>query len=86
VGAGVGVQGIVFRNDDLTHPLFQASIDPNNPVDPTNYFGGTGTASFNFPVAVAQGDCLRIGVFAMPGDHDSTFDATAVKFQITPGP
>lgn len=80
-GAGLAVQGVVFVNDDLAHPLFLASIGPNNSVDPANYFGGTGAATFDVTTPLSQGDCLRVGVFASP--HDNSFDATAVKFQIT---
>jgi uncharacterized protein (TIGR03437 family) len=83
VGAGVGVQGIVFLNYDLTNPLFLAVIGSNNSVDPSNYFGGTGASAFDVSTAMGPGDCLRVGVFAMPGAGDGTFDATAVKFQVT---
>lgn len=82
VAAGVGVQGIVFRNYDLANPLFLTAISSNNQVDPTNYFGGTGAAAFDVRAEMNSGDCLRVGVFAMPNAGDGTFDATAVQLQI----
>jgi uncharacterized protein (TIGR03437 family) len=84
IGYGVGVQGIVFRNNDLANPLFLATIDPNSPVDPNYYFEEPGSASFDVSTDVSSGDCIRVGVFAKPGASDGTFDATAVKFSITP--
>jgi photosystem II stability/assembly factor-like uncharacterized protein len=83
-GYGVGVQGIVFRNNDLASPLFLANIDPDSPVDATYYFGSPGSASFDVSTDVSSGECIRVGVFAKPGAGDGTFDATAVKFSITP--
>lgn len=83
-GAGAGVQVTLFQNNNLASPLFLANIGPDNPVDPTNYFAGPGSAAFDLTASLAQGDCVRTGVFAKPDAGDGTFDATAVKLTVTP--
>ncbi|MGA7409292.1 MAG: BACON domain-containing carbohydrate-binding protein [Bryobacteraceae bacterium] len=81
-GAGLGVNVLVFKNNNLQQPLYSADIGPMNTVNPTDYFGGAGSAAFDLTAFLQLGDTVNIGVFAMPGD--GTFDATAVKFRIVP--
>jgi len=83
--AGDGVRVVAFVNNQVSAPLFDATISSDVAVDPNNPFSGVGVAPFNFDVSLSAGDAVQFAVFSGPNLLDGTFDFTALQFTITGG-
>jgi hypothetical protein len=81
--AGDGVRVVVYRNDDIAHPLVDGVISSQHKVDPLNPFAGDGVVPFNFSVDLKTLQTLHFVVFSGPKNVDGTYDLTALKFVAT---
>lgn len=84
--AGDGVDVLVTKALNLDNPLFSTTIGPDNAVDTSNPFGGTGVANFDLKVPLNAGDVLRFVVFSDSQGQDGTFDATAFRVTVNQVP
>lgn len=81
--AGNGVDVVIAKNGALNALLFEETITADHFVDADDPFSGTGVAPFDFNIELVQGDRLSFIVFVDDQGIDQTFDATALRFDLT---
>jgi hypothetical protein len=82
-GLGDGVDVAIFKNADVSTPVFSASISAAHPVDPDDPFSGTGSEPFDEELTLNPGDVLRFVVYpGGPGSSNIDYDVAALRVAI----
>jgi hypothetical protein len=81
--AGNGVDVTIFKNSDISTPLFVGNISSDHIANANNPFSSTGVTNFNLEVTLMRGDSIHFVVFADSQGDDGTFDLTALRLTVS---